>query len=120
MTFIILLIIGALLRACWHISKFRPQMSWIPIWDYPFGIKRPPLDAFHVYGGLFALWMIFVILLQPNWILFAFTDYWLLITVHLVLYWVVFFYFFSAFYHVILMKPGYRQWEYLIPIIKKN
>ena len=24
-------------------------------WDYPFGLTTPPLDSYHIYGGLFAL-----------------------------------------------------------------
>lgn len=119
MNLLIWLVIGALLRACWHISKFRPQMSWIPEWDYPFGIKRPPLDSFHIYGGLFTLWMITVFFIKPDVITINFTtSYLLLLASHVTAYWVIFFWYFSLFYHVILIKPGYRQWSYLIPIIK--
>jgi hypothetical protein len=110
------LIIGAFLRAVWHISLFKPKYGCVPQWEYPFNIKRPPLDSMHVYGGLFTLWYIFIILLQPDiiWLhFFNSTSSVMVFSAHLVLYWFFFFYWFNIFYHIILIKRGYRNWNYL-------
>lgn len=111
------LIVGALFRAVWHISMFKPKYSWIPQWDYPLNIKRPPLDSMHTYGGLFALWYIFIFLLQPHilWIpLMRPAVSVLEFTASLTFYWLFFFYCFNIFYHIILIKRGYRDWNYLL------
>ena len=57
---LILLTIGGILRAMNHIAIFRPALSWVPQWKYPFGIPRPPMDSEHIYGGLFFVWMLCV------------------------------------------------------------
>src|SRR3989304_268627 len=48
----------SMLRAAHEISKFRIDRSWLPTWDYPFGLMNPPLDSYHFFGGLFVLILI--------------------------------------------------------------
>lgn len=103
-----------MLRAMHEISKFRWNMSWLPKWDYPFGITSPPFDSYHVYGGLFVLMIIagFRFDLQTS-----INKWWEAILIVIVEY-VFFFWVFNLFYHGLFMKPEYMQWEYIIPFMK--
>lgn len=102
------------MRATHEISKFRWNMSWLPKWDYPFGITSPPFDSYHVYGGLFILTIIAGYRLQLRKVI----DKWYESIVIVIVEYVFFFWVFNLFYHVIFMKAEFTQWEYVIPFMK--
>lgn len=124
----------SMLRAAHEISKFRAQMSWLPKWDYPFGLTTPPLDSYHFFGGLFVLILITGLRLKlrvSNIIVnnknekgdyigiteVGVNTWWQAILIicfeYLFYFWV-----FDLFYHGLFMKPGYFQIEYIIPLVK--
>ena len=129
-------------RAMHEISKFRIEWSWLPRWGYPFGLTSPPLDSYHVYGGLFVLILIagFRLKLRDTMkqpfnvnrkdkkgdyigitqvgIKVNANRWWETILIVGVEY-LLFFYVFDWFYHVIFMLPEFRQWEYVIPFMIK-
>ncbi len=111
----------AMLRALHEISKFRIDMTWIPLWGYPFGVQSPPFDSYHVYGGLFVL--VFLsglrlrLLKKCDHIKCICIPLWgtgIIITFEFIFY----FWIFNLFYHVIFMTSEFIQWEYVIPFIK--
>lgn len=102
------------MRAMHEISKFRYNWSWLPRWDYPFGITSPPFDSYHFYGGLFILTIIAGYRLQLRKVI----DKWYESIVIVIVEYVFFFWVFNLFYHVIFMKAGFMQWEYVIPLMK--
>jgi len=123
-------------RAMHEISKFRIEWSWLPSWGYPFGLTSPPLDSYHVYGGLFVLTLIAGLRLKlrnSNLIVNrknALGDYigltqvgvnswWQALIIVIVEMYAAYFYVFDWFYHVIFMLPEFRQWEYVIPFMIK-
>ena len=126
----ILLFLAALsmVRAAHEISKFRWQMSWLPRWDYPFGITTPPLDSYHFFGGLFVLMLIsglrlklrisnLIVNRKKNGDYIGITEvgvnsWWQTILIICFEY-LFYFYVFDWFYHVIFMKPEFVQWEYV-------
>ena len=114
---LILLTLGGILRAVHHIAIYRYDKSWLPQWDYLFGIRRPPLNSSHIYAGLFIVWMLYVFIKTSNWRLFVWNDWDLLI--HIVIYFLYFFYIFSLYFHVFLIKKEYRDWSYFIPLIQR-
>ena len=99
-------------RGFHEVSKFRIDMTWIWIWDYPFGIKSPPLDAYHVYGGLFSLAIIagFRLRLLKN----IKSNHLLIALAIIVVEFFYMFWIFDLFYHVVLMLEKYNQWEYVL------
>jgi len=115
-----------MLRAMHEISKFRPDWSWLPQWDYPFGIMIPPLDSYHVYGGLFILFVIlgFRLVLrgkvtgvgeQMKIINVPTNKLWIWIIIVIVEMYGSLFFVFDLFYHGLFMKPEFMQWDYVIP-----
>lgn len=128
-----LAVIG-MLRATHEISKFRWQWSWLPKWDYPFGITSPPFDSYHVYGGLFALAIIAglrlklrisdVIVNRKNekgdyiGITEVGVNRWWQAAIIIVAEYVWFFFFFTLFYHVIFMLPEHQEWGKAIFFLK--
>lgn len=102
------------IRAMHEISKFRYNWSWLPKWDYPFGITSPPFDSYHVYGGLFILTIIAGYRLQLRKVI----DKWYESAAIVIVEYVFFFWVFNLFYHVIFMKAEFMQWEYVIPFMK--
>jgi len=125
---LLFLVLIAMLRATHEISKFRPQRSWLPEWNYPFGITSPPLDSYHFYGGLFVLIIIAGLRLNlrvSNIIVNRKKDgdyvgiaeagintFWQSVLIIFVEY-NFFFWMFDWFYHVIFMMPEFVQWEYV-------
>jgi len=117
-----------MLRAMHEIAKFRADWSWLPQWDYPFGITTPPFDSYHVYGGLFALIIItgyrlslrgkttgfgvsMVIKQVPS------NNLWVTAII-IALEYIWFFWVFTLFYHGLFMKPEFMQWDYVLPLYK--
>lgn len=103
-----------MLRAAHEISKFRWNMSWLPKWDYPFGITSPPFDSYHTYGGLFVLMIIAGYRLNLQTAINKWWEALIIVAVEFVF----FFWIFNLFYHGLFMKPEYMQWEYIIPFMK--
>lgn len=127
-------------RAMHEISKFRIDRSWLPSWGYPFGITSPPLDSYHVYGGLFVLALIaglrmklrdtrepynvnrknklgdYVGITQVG---MGQEKFWQSALIVLIEMYAVYFYVFNWFYHVIFMLPEFREWQYVIPFYIK-
>ena len=104
-----------MLRAMHEIAKFRPDWSWLPQWGYPFGITTPPLDSYHVYGGLFAITIIagFRLKLKQE----VSNPFWVALIIIAVEY-LIFFWVFTLFYHGLFMKVEFMQWDYIIPLFK--
>ena len=110
-----------MLRAMHEIAKFRADWSWLPQWDYPFGIMTPPLDSYHVYGGLFAITIIAGFRLQLRdayrYGVLIVTPFWVALIIIAVEY-LIFFWVFTLFYHGLFMKAEFMQWDYIIPLYK--
>ena len=104
-----------MLRAMHEIAKFRADWSWLPQWDYPFGLTTPPLDSYHVYGGLFAITIIagFRLKLKQEVV----NPFWVALIIIAVEY-LIFFWVFTLFYHGLFMKAEFMQWDYIIPLYK--
>ena len=125
----ILLFLSALgiIRAAHEISKFRINMTWIPVWDYPFNYKNIPLDSYHFYGGLFAVLMIIGFrskLKISNLIVNTSTglkqigvNRWYETILIIGFEFLFYFYCFDVFYHVIFMKFAFMQFDYLVPFL---
>ena len=104
-----------MLRAMHEIAKFRSDWSWLPQWDYPFGLTTPPLDSYHVYGGLFAIIIIagFRLKLKQQIV----NPFWVTLIIIAAEY-LIFFWVFTLFYHGLFMKVEFMQWDYIIPLYK--
>jgi len=132
-----------IIRAYWHVSWFRPNWTWLPIWDYPFGIKSPPFDTFHTVGGFFALTLIAGLRMNLRTIpkgrtiinrknnqgdYIGITEIDTGITVIRNKWWencliigfefIWFFWFFTMFYHVIFMTAEHQEWSKAIFFLK--
>jgi hypothetical protein len=138
---LLFLAVLGIIRAYWHLSWFRPTWTWLPIWDYPFGIKSPPFDTFHVIGGIFAV-MIIVgsrlnlrkVMKEPfnvnrkdrNGDYIGVTQVgtktqankWWIDVLIVAFEFVWFFFFFGLFYHVIFMLPEHQEWSKAIFFLK--
>ena len=108
-----------MLRAMHEIAKFRPDWSWLPQWGYPFGVTTPPLDSYHVFGGLFAITIIagFRLKLRP-YLRAIKQDSFLLTSIIIAVEYLIFFWVFTLFYHGLFMKAEFMQWDYIIPLYK--
>jgi len=116
---ILFLAVLAIFRAMHEISKFRIDRSWLPSWDYPFGIKAPPLDSYHVYGGLFVLVLIAGLRLKLRIIGQSVNTWWQSVLIVIVEMYLIYFWIFDWFYHVIFMKPEFMEWKYIFFFIGK-
>lgn len=103
-----------MVRATHEIAKFRPNYSWLPQWVYPFGITSPPLDSYHVYGGLFVLVLLFGLKTTTR----SQTLKWYEGASLIVVEFLVYFWVFDLFYHGIFMKPEFMDWSYVVPFYK--
>lgn len=140
---ILFLAVLAMFRAMHEISKFRIDRSWLPSWGYPFGITSPPLDSYHVFGGLFVLVLIAGLRLKlrgeysdlkrmainrkdgkgdyvglsevevERKVIMPVNPFWVTILIVLVEMYAVYFWVFDWFYHVIFMKPEFMEWKYI-------
>ena len=132
----------SMLRAAHEISKFRWQMSWLPRWDYPFGLMNPPLDSYHFFGGLFVLILIAGLRLNLRAVTSKtvvnrkdkngdyigiseiaikkgqFKNTWWETILIIVVQYLFYFWVFDLFYHGLFMKPEFMQWGYIIPLLK--
>ena len=113
---LIFLSILAMIRAAHEISKFRFERTWIWIWDYPFGIKSPPFDSYHVYGGLFVLAIIAGLRMDLKKVVSR--NNLLTASIIIVIEFIYFFWIFDVFYHVVFMLEEFKQWNYIMWFIK--
>jgi len=96
---------------------FGDYRTWFPLYDLPFN-----LDPMHASGGLFTLLIALLIVIssQPSyrtrWVMFRIRYVTLQVTLHICIYWFSFYYLRNIFYHIILRKPEFIEWEYLLPI----
>jgi hypothetical protein len=131
---LLFLAILGVIRAYWHISTFKPDSTWLPIWDYPFGIESPPFDTLHVMGGLFILMIIIGLRMKlriDNIIVnrkssdgdyigltrVGVNNWWQTYLIVIVEFCFLFFVF-DLFYHVLFMLPEHQEWGKAIFFLK--
>jgi len=83
---------------------FNPDKIWFPIWTAKFAF-----DPTHSTGGLFTVLM-FAIAIEGIPELFGLGLY-----VSIVIYWLLFYWIRNIFMWIILVKPKYIKWNYLLP-----
>ena len=112
----IILILMDLLSAFRDLIIFGANRTWIPLWDTGYN-----LDAMHFSGGLFTLLMAFLIAIssQPKYRtryrIFSTKSILFNTVSHICIYWFAFYWLRNIFYHIVLRKPEFIEWEYLIP-----
>ncbi len=112
----IILILMSMLSAFRDLIIFGANRTWSPVWELPFN-----LDTMHSSGGLFTLLiaLLIVIVSQPKYrtrmVMFHIKNVTLNLTLHICIYWFAFYWLRNIFYHVLLRKPEFIEWEYLIP-----
>ena len=111
-----ILILMTMLSAFRDLIIFGANRTWIPLWDLPFN-----LDAMHFSGGLFTLLiaLLIVIVSQPKYrtrlVMFRTNWNWFNVLFHIGFYWWAFYYIRNIFYHILLRKPEFMDFGYLIP-----
>ena len=111
------LISMSMLSAFRDLIIFGADRTWIPLWDAGYN-----LDAMHFSGGLFTLLLGALIGFTSNlryrtrWIMFRTKCTWFNIASHICIYWFAFYWLRNIFYHILLRKPEFMEWEYLLPI----
>ena len=112
----IVLILIDMLSAFRDLIIFGADRTWIPLWDLPFN-----LDAMHASGGLFTLllalliWFSTQLKYRTRWIMFRTHWTWFDVVSHIAIYWVTFYWLRNIFYHILLRKPEFIEWNYLLP-----
>ena len=112
----IILILMSMLSAFRDLIIFGAHRTWIPLWDAGYN-----LDAMHASGGLFTLLiaLLIVIVSQPKYrtrmLMFRIKNKILNISLHIGIYWFLFYWLRNIFYHIILRKPEFIEWKYLMP-----
>ena len=115
MIWIILILLTAL-SAFRDLIIFGADRTWIPVWDLPLN-----LDAMHSSGGLFTLLiaLLIVIVSQPKYrtrmVMFHIKNISLNLIIHISIYWFLFYWLRNIFYHILLRKPEFMEWRYLLP-----
>ncbi len=82
---------------------FGAYRTWVPVWEAKYN-----LDPMHASGGLFAL-LVFYLAVTGIPILFG------SVVLSCLIYWVLFYWLRNIFYHVLLRKPEFMEWIYLLP-----
>ncbi len=112
----IILILMTTLSAFRDLIIFGAHRTWIPLWDTSFN-----LDAMHASGGLFTLLiaLLIVVVSQPKYrtrlVMFRTNWIWFNIASHICIYWFAFYWLRNIFYHILLRKPEFMEWIYLLP-----
>ena len=112
----IILILLTVLSAFRDLIIFGAERTWIPVWDLPFN-----LDAMHSSGGLFTLLiaLLIAVVSQPRYrtrmIIYRIKNKFLNVVLHIIAYWFLFYWLRNIFYHILLRKPEFMEWEYLLP-----
>lgn len=112
----LILILQTGLSAFRDLIIFGAHRTWIPLWDLPLN-----LDPMHASGGLFTLLtaLLIVIISKPEYrtrlVIFRTKSGIFNAASHICIYWFLFYWIRNIFYHIILRKPEFIDWEYLIP-----
>ncbi len=112
----IILILMTALSAFRDLIIFGAHRTWLPVWTTGWN-----LDSMHASGGAFTLLMalLVVIIAQPKYrtrmLMFRIKPVSLNLTLHICIYWVGFYWLRNIFYHIILRKAEFIEWEYLLP-----
>ncbi len=95
---------------------FGKERTWIPLWDASFN-----LDAMHASGGLFTLLLALLValIMNPKYrtrlMMFRTRIAIFNVVSHICIYWVGFYWLRNIFYHILLRKPEFVEWVYLLP-----
>ena len=94
---------------------FGAHRTWIPLWNGKFNT-----DPMHSSGGLFTLVKFLLLFLVSLGMLempmmFDIENVSLNLTSHICIYWIGFYWLRNIFYHIILRKAEFIEWEYLLP-----
>ncbi len=112
----IILTLLTMLSAFRDLIIFRKEVIWIPLWDGGYN-----LDAMHASGGLFTLLLALLIalIMNPKYrtrlMMFRLRYKLLTVALHIGIYWIGFYWLRNIFYHILLRKPEFMEWEYLMP-----
>ena len=95
---------------------FGANRTWIPLWDAGYN-----LDAMHFSGGLFTLLLavLIALIMNPKYrtrlMMFRTNWEWFNVGSHICIYWFLFYWLRNIFYHILLRKPEFIEWKYLLP-----
>ena len=112
-----IIILMTVLSAFRDLIIFGRHRTWIPLWEGGYN-----LDAMHASGGLFTLLLAVLIafIINPKYrtrlMIFRTNWNWFNVVSHISIYWFAFYYIRNIFYHILLRKVEFMEWEYLLPI----